>query len=73
MKPKIVKLHLYSKNNIKTGRYLYSPVAFFDGKYFYCDSLIKTSVTKISDIKDNEIVLTREIPQQFLKANGINI
>lgn len=70
-KPKIVKMHLYSKNNTKTGRYLYSPVALHQGKYYYCDSLIKTKVTKISDVKQNEIILTREIPEQFLKANGI--
>lgn len=71
-KIQIVKLNLMSKNNKATGSYLYSPIVLINGDYFHCESLIKNKITKIKDLKNEEIKPTRIIKPEFLKSNGIH-
>jgi len=66
---KIAKLNLMSKNNVKNGFYLYRPIVIIDGKYFFCESIKSNSVLKTVD--NSQLKITREIPSEFLKANGL--
>lgn len=67
----LVKLNLMSKNNKRTGRYIYSPVVFLNGSYYFCESIKSGSVLRISDIDINKLVIIREIPMVYYMANGI--
>jgi hypothetical protein len=66
---KIAKINLMSKNNVKNGFYLYRPIVEIDGKFYFCES-IKTS-SPMKDIDKYTLKVTREIPSEFYKANGL--
>lgn len=65
----LVKTNLSSKNNVKNGFYLYCPIVEINGEYFYCES-IKTK-QPVKTFNSDELKITRQIPNEFLKANGI--
>jgi hypothetical protein len=65
----LIKSNLISKNNKKTGVYLYKPIVKLNGLYFWCES-IKTSkpTNQFSDLK-----IQRQIPIEYYKANDLPI
>ena len=66
----LVKTSLISKNNVKNGFYLYSPIVKIEGDYWFCDS-IKTR-QPVKDFPNNKLVPIRVIPREYWEANGIN-
>lgn len=69
---KLISLSLISKNNVKTGRYIYHPVVQIGEQYFYCDSIITNKVIRKSDIDIDTLIVKRQIQPKFYAANGIN-
>jgi hypothetical protein len=66
----LIKLNLISKNNVRNGFYLYAPIVKVNGKYFFCESIKTTQPVK--DFTAEQLTIKRQIPEQFLKANGLN-
>jgi len=67
----LVKLQLFSKNNLKNGFYLYCPIVKIEDKFFWCKSIKTNRVTKTSEINTKELQITREIPPEYYEANGL--
>ena len=65
----LVKTNLISKNNTKNGFYLYAPIVKLNGEYFFCES-IKTE-QPVKGFPSSELTIKRQIPREFLQANGI--
>lgn len=68
----LIKLDLISKNNIKNGFYLYIPIVKVENKYFWCESIKSKNTLKTDKVSITELKITKEIPEIFYKANGIN-
>jgi len=69
---KIFKLDLYSKNNKKNGFYLYTPIVFGGGSYYWCESIKSDKVLKANEVNVYSLVIKREIPKEYYIANGIS-
>lgn len=68
----LFKLTLISKNNKRTGIYLYRPIIKVGDKFFWCGSIKTRQPIKKTEITPSMLVMDREIPKQFYQANGIN-
>lgn len=64
-------LSLMSKNNTKTGSYLYSPTIKENDKYYFCEMLKSNKPLKPKDVDIESLVIKREIPKEFYKAHKI--
>jgi hypothetical protein len=70
---KVKSLSLMSKNNRKTGKYLYLPVVEIDNSYYYCECILSSSPITKKDVVMSMIKVKREIQPQFYLANGIEV
>lgn len=68
---KVYKLQLNSKNNRKNGFYLYTPIVYGGGSYYWCESIKSDKVLKVKDVNVYSLVITREIPKEYYNANEI--
>ncbi len=68
---KKIKLVLVSKNNKRTGMYLYIPVVKVGNEYFRADSIVKKKPTQIDVVSQNEITGLKKIEPNFYKAWGL--
>ena len=68
---KLISIKLYSKNNKKTGIYVYCGVALDEatGKYYHATLPIQKQPLKLSDVK--QFSASREISTEYYSANGI--
>lgn len=69
---KLISIKLYSKNNKKTGIYVYCGVALNEAtcKYHHVTLPIQKQPLKLSDVKQFNV--GREIPSEYYSANGIS-
>jgi len=69
----LYNIKLMSKNNKKTGLYLYSLVLRDGNEYFYGESVKSDKPLKKEDIKQEQIKPTRAIHPDFYIPNGIKL
>ncbi len=68
----LFNLCLMSKNNKKTGRYIYHINAYNNGNFYFCKFLQSDTPLKMNNIDVNEIEIIREIPKEYWAVNGVN-
>jgi hypothetical protein len=67
----IYNIRLMSKNNKKTGYYIYSVVVRDLDRYYYCRSINSNKVITKGDLSIGDIEIIREISKEYYIANGI--
>lgn len=66
---KLISIKLYSKNNARTGKYVYGGIASDGEKYYYARIAIQSKPIRLKDVKSFEV--GRIIEPKFYEANGI--
>ncbi|MDR2004171.1 MAG: hypothetical protein LBQ74_14160 [Prevotella sp.] len=69
----IHSLDLMSKNSAKNRSYLYLPILREGGKYYYCEMIRSTQRVNIKDVDVDTLIVKREVPRQYYRANKIEI
>jgi hypothetical protein len=67
----LYRLNLISKNNRKTGIYLYSPILKINGEFWRGASVI--SRIPLKTVHHTKLIATTLIQPEFYKANNITI